>query len=59
MKTYYKEYKTIDVKGILDENENGEKFIAYLDGDDEKIIKADDLLDMMLGGYVQFKTIVE
>jgi len=59
MKTYYKEYKTIDVKGILDEFENGEKFIRYTDGEDEAIIKVNDLLDMMVGGFVQFKTISE
>ena len=60
MKTDYKEYKTIDVKGLLDENnDTGEKYIAYQDGDDTKFIKINELLDMMVGSYVQFKTISE
>lgn len=59
MKTYLKKYEVIDVKGYLDVDGDGKKYIMYNEDDQSKRMDIDDLLDMMLGSAVQFKTLVE
>lgn len=59
MKTYYKEYKTIDVKGVLDTDTEGEYFIRYEDADNECVVALSDILDRITGEYVRIVTIPE
>jgi hypothetical protein len=59
MKTYFKKYECIDIKGTLDEDADGNKCIVYGDKDDINTITIKSLLDMIDGGYIQIKTLVD
>lgn len=59
MKTYYKEYKTIDIKGVLDTDAEGDYFIRYEYGDNECVVALSDILDKITGEYVRVVTIPE
>lgn len=59
MKTYYKEYKTIDIKGVLDTDAEGNYFIHYEDGDNPCVVALSEILDKITGEYVRVVTIPE
>lgn len=59
MKTYYKKYDIVDIKGFLDCDENDKYFISYEDGDETKIIDLNDFLESVCGNYLQIKKINE
>lgn len=60
MKTYMKNYEVVEVKGFLDIDENGKKFIKYDNENKEStMISLDDVIDMMIGKDVILKTVID
>lgn len=59
MKTYYKEYKTIDIKGVLDTDAEGNYFIHYEDEDSPCVVALSEILDKITGEYIRVVTIPE
>lgn len=57
MKTYFKQYNTIDIKGYLDIDDEDKAFISY--GEDGEIIYIDELFKLIKEGLVQIKGLSE
>lgn len=57
MKTYFKQYNTIDIKGYLDIDDEDKAVISY--GEDGEIIYIDELFKLIKEGLVQIKSLSE